>query len=67
LKKLVIYKNRCKACGFCIDQCPKDALSLGDEYNASGYAAVTVDDDECIRCGTCYRVCPDSVFELIEE
>jgi 2-oxoglutarate ferredoxin oxidoreductase subunit delta len=67
LKKLVIYKNRCKACGFCIDQCPKDALSLGDEYNASGYAAVTVDEDECIRCGTCSRVCPDSVFELIEE
>jgi len=67
LKKLVIYKNRCKACGFCIDQCPKDALSLGDEYNASGYAAVVVDDDLCIRCGTCYRVCPDSVFELVEE
>lgn len=67
MKKLVIHKNRCKACGFCIDQCPKDALSFEEEFNESGYAAVISDDSLCIKCGICYRVCPDSVFELIEE
>lgn len=67
MKKLIIQKNRCKACGFCIDQCPKDALSFGEELNESGYTAVVSDDELCIKCGICYRVCPDSVFELIEE
>ena len=67
MKKLIIYKDRCKACGFCIDQCPKDALKFGENFNASGYTAVVVDDSLCIKCGICYNVCPDSVFELIEE
>jgi len=67
LKKLVIHKNSCKACGFCIDQCPKNALKFGEEFNESGYAAVETDDILCNKCGICYRVCPDSVFELFEE
>jgi 2-oxoglutarate ferredoxin oxidoreductase subunit delta len=30
-----------------------------------GYC-VEVNDELCIACGSCYRVCPDSVFEILE-
>ncbi|MBS6561605.1 MAG: 4Fe-4S binding protein, partial [Clostridiales bacterium] len=25
---------------------------------------VQVDEEKCIICGTCYRVCPDYVYEI---
>ena len=31
-----------------------------------GYAVVQVDHEVCIRCGVCYTVCPDYVFEIRE-
>jgi NAD-dependent dihydropyrimidine dehydrogenase PreA subunit len=33
------------------------------ELNGKGYAAIRIDDARCNKCGVCYWVCPDSVFE----
>ena len=41
-------------------------LSLSGAINAKGYAVVQVDHEVCIRCGVCYTVCPDYVFEIRE-
>lgn len=32
-----IDKSRCKGCGFCVEFCPKDCISLSDELNLKGY------------------------------
>ena len=65
-KRLYINGQSCKGCGYCVKECPKNALSLSGAINAKGYAVVQVDHEVCIRCGVCYTVCPDYVFEIRE-
>lgn len=52
--KTVCDVNMCAGCMACVDACPKDAVSIIDSlefYNA------IVDEDKCIRCNACIRVC----------
>lgn len=64
--RLLIDREACKACGYCIRFCPKQALSFADTLNKQSYTSVQVDAEACIFCGTCYTVCPDTVFSIIE-
>lgn len=66
MKKLVINTEDCKACGYCIHFCPKEALFFSGTMNKQSYTPVQVEERLCIFCGTCYTVCPDMVFSLIE-
>lgn len=66
-KTITIDKEHCKACQYCVDACPKQALALGQEMNMAGYTYVTVDKSKCVGCGTCYTVCPDYVITVMEE
>ncbi|MDR1017510.1 MAG: 4Fe-4S dicluster domain-containing protein [Lachnospiraceae bacterium] len=36
----------------CIDACPKDAISFGPHHRT------VIDQDKCIKCGRCKKVCP---------
>lgn len=67
MSRLKIYSEGCKACGYCVQSCPKQALSFSERINKKGYPAVEVDQSKCIQCGICYNVCPDYVFELVDE
>ena len=67
MTKMTIAFDRCKQCGLCIANCPRNALHFGETFNKGGYKAVTVDEELCIKCGTCYLVCPDVVFQFEEE
>ncbi|WP_306555394.1 4Fe-4S binding protein [Ruthenibacterium lactatiformans] len=40
--------------------CPRDAL-----YIASGVTA-RLDEDKCVGCGKCTKVCPADVISIIE-
>ena len=62
--KVIVNKDRCKECGFCIHHCPKQAISKCNTLNAGGYYPVQVDDEACIACGMCYITCPDGVFYI---
>lgn len=64
MEKLYIDPDRCKGCGYCILACKKGALYVCEHVNLKGYNTVAVYEDKCIRCGACYRVCPDYVFEI---
>lgn len=50
----------CKACGRCIDACPKGCIALGDTIDPrSGFAPVTIDLETCSECGLCLEACPE--------
>ena len=63
-KKNFIYVNYqlCKACGFCIEFCPKDVF----EADEAGKPVVKRLDD-CIQCGLCMYYCPDYAITLDED
>lgn len=63
-EKVYIDVSRCKGCRYCVQACPKQAISIADVINENGYAVIQVDEEVCIACGMCYKVCPDYVFEL---
>ena len=62
--KAYTNQDRCKGCRYCMNACPKGAISVDHHTNAKGYGPVKVDLEKCIGCGACYLVCPDYVFEI---
>ncbi len=57
-RRLKIMANFCKGCGFCIDACTADALSLVE-------GKATVDDAACILCGYCAAACPEFMIRVV--
>ncbi len=55
-KKIWESKEKCTACGACVQVCKKDALYFKeDEY---GFRFPIVDFSKCIKCGMCEKICP---------
>ena len=68
--RIEIREERCKACGLCIEYCPKGILEFSEKFNLKGYTPVRVKkgkEDECTGCATCALVCPDCVIEVYRE
>ncbi len=63
--RVVIDKDRCKGCGFCIELCRPGALAMGQETNAKGYTLPDVKESECTGCSLCQLVCPDFAIWVI--
>ncbi len=55
-----IDPDNCKACMICLRKCPVDAIAGGKNL------IHVIDQASCIRCGTCYEVCPDR-FSAVSE
>ena len=66
MQKLKLNIERCKGCGYCVDACKQKAVSQPGQQNKKGYSIVVADEDKCIQCVMCYRMCPDCVFEILE-
>ncbi|MCM8770887.1 MAG: ferredoxin family protein [Candidatus Omnitrophica bacterium] len=65
MPKITIQKERCKACGLCVEFCPQKLIRLGEELNKKGfYSAVFQDNGTCRGCGFCALVCPDACIEV---
>jgi pyruvate/2-oxoacid:ferredoxin oxidoreductase alpha subunit/NAD-dependent dihydropyrimidine dehydrogenase PreA subunit len=58
--KPFLFPHLCKACGRCIEACPKDCIELGTEIDpVTGFTPVTVNLDACNGCGLCITACPE--------
>ena len=58
--KPFVMPQFCKACGRCIDACPKDCISLGTQIESStGFTPVVLDLEACNGCGLCFSACPE--------
>lgn len=67
MKKASADVTLCKGCRLCVGQCPKGAIIPLKDINKKGYEIIAIDEEKCIGCGTCYRVCPDYVFSVTEK
>jgi electron transfer flavoprotein alpha subunit len=56
--KATIDKEKCVACGACVDACPQGAISVDEEI-----ARV---DERCNLCGLCVDACPEEAISLPE-
>ena len=74
-----INVDRCIYCRACIDVAPRNCIKLVKDIaiQADGsygtlqetkewnqVAAIWIDNNECIRCGACYRACPVSCISI---
>ncbi len=46
-----VISDDCTTCGACIDECPVEAISEGEEK-------YSIDPDACTDCGICADTCP---------
>jgi NAD-dependent dihydropyrimidine dehydrogenase PreA subunit len=46
-----IDSNKCNGCGYCVDACPQQAITIQDNL-------ALINEELCVQCGTCIEVCP---------
>ncbi|MFC1503949.1 ferredoxin family protein [Spirochaetota bacterium] len=59
MAKVIIKKDLCKGCQFCINVCPRNVLRLSGNINTLGYIYAEYTGEGCIGCGFCYYFCPE--------
>ncbi len=63
--KIIINRERCKACALCALACPKQLIIFSKEVNLQGfYPAEPRLDNECTGCALCAESCPDVAIEV---
>ena len=61
MKKLAVpEKAVCAACGVCLKDCPREAITI----HLGCYALV--DTQKCVGCGRCAKVCPAGCITVTE-
>ena len=61
VKSAIVNKDICVACGVCVKECFKNAVSI---YKGC-YAAI--DAEKCIGCGKCARSCPAGCITTVNK
>lgn len=56
--KAICDERVCTGCAACVAVCPTHAISC--EYNEEGFLFPKIDEEKCINCGKCKRVCDDN-------
>ncbi len=58
--KPFLFPQFCKACGRCIEACPKECIEYSTEIDpATGLTPVLIDLEVCNGCGICFEACPE--------
>lgn len=52
----IIDKKNCCGCSACVQRCPKQCIRLDED--AEGFLYPNVNEEACIKCGLCEKVCP---------
>ncbi len=65
---IIIDKELCKGCTFCVDACPLGIIVLEDTFNRKGFfTAHPKYSDKCTGCAMCAQMCPEIAIEVYKE
>ena len=63
--RILIDKERCKGCDYCVEFCPREALKMSEELGPRGYSLAEVaDETKCLGCGLCEIICPEFAIQV---
>lgn len=64
----VVDPANCNGCGWCLADCPYEAVTMKVHDYKPGHSQSVVDPDLCISCGICAGACPSSSpFRHVDE
>ena len=64
--RVLIDKERCKGCGYCVEFCPRGVLQMSEELSPKGYTlAAVVEESKCLSCGLCETLCPEFAIYIV--
>ncbi|MCX5776443.1 MAG: 4Fe-4S dicluster domain-containing protein [Candidatus Firestonebacteria bacterium] len=68
-QKVIINKEKCKGCGYCIEFCNKKNLAFSAGYNQKNflYPEFTDRENKCNSCALCALMCPEAAIEVYKE
>ena len=52
----ITEKKNCCGCSACVSACPKGCISM--DRDGEGFFYPRVDEEKCVSCGLCEKVCP---------
>ncbi len=62
---IIIDRELCKGCAYCVDACPLGVIILEDAFNEKGFfPAYPGDQDKCTGCAMCAQMCPEVAIEV---
>lgn len=63
---VIISREICKGCSYCVDFCPTDCLEMSKDFNSKGYHfPVLARPEDCTGCDLCGLYCPDfAIFAI---
>lgn len=66
--KIVIDRELCKGCKYCIMACPKGSIVIDKKFNSIGYFPAHFEHPEkCTGCAMCAHICPEIAIEVWRE
>jgi 2-oxoglutarate ferredoxin oxidoreductase subunit delta len=62
---IVIDRERCKGCAYCVESCPAAVIIMEKRFNKKGFFTAHVEhEDKCTGCGLCAMMCPEIAIEV---